>query len=213
MKKSLIILICFAFMALLTAESCNHEPTADEIAQKKQETILQEAARQAGMPDIKNFRNLKIYKAILEMCDQAGLVTYTYLYNELNGKFTYLGQTIGYPIPYATQYTNPQKEEWHSGNSTGHWVTLPQADPDGLFKPSTAEGTWIIMKDPNGSDVHPIYMENRVACFPFKLGASQVMGDQDDKTAVSSQEPIDIKPGKPEDSKKPDAKKDQGKPK
>ena len=73
------------------------------------------------MPAIKNFRERKILKDILELRDQEGLVTYSYLENmvpqiqpgrtALGGKLTYFGETIGYGIPYATQYTNPQKVE------------------------------------------------------------------------------------------------------
>ena len=82
------------------------------------------------------------------------------------GKLTYVGQTIGYGIPYATQYTNPQKVERYGGSG---WITLPQADPNGLFSPASAEGTWILMKDPNSSKVEPVYIEPRILTSPFPL--------------------------------------------
>ena len=63
-------------------------------------------------------------KDIIELCDQDGLVTYTYLENmnpvivhgntSLGGKLTFLGQTIGYGIPYATQFTSPQRIAKHA---------------------------------------------------------------------------------------------------
>jgi hypothetical protein len=128
------------------------------------------------MPAIKNFRERKILKDILELRDQEGLVTYSYLENmvpqvqpgrtALGGKLTYFGETIGYGIPYATQYTNPQKIEYHSNSGYG---VIAQADPNGLFSPASAEGTWLLMKDPNGKDVLPIYVEPRVVVSPFKL--------------------------------------------
>jgi hypothetical protein len=46
---------------------------------------------------------------------------------------------------------------------------LPQADPNGLFSPASAEGTWILMKDPNGKEVKPVYIEPRIIVSPFKL--------------------------------------------
>lgn len=133
---------------------------------------MKEGTAQTGMPSIKNFRERKILKDIIELRDQEGLVTYTYVENmvpsvikghtALGGKFTYLGQSIGYGLPYATQYTNPERYETQG-------ATLPQADPNGLFSPSSAEGTWILMKNPNGSNTVPIYVESRVLVSPFKL--------------------------------------------
>lgn len=153
-------------MVVLGVIGCT-ENTSDRTQQKQQEQLLSEATRQTGMPAIVNFRERKILKDILELRDQEGLVTYTYLWNEFNGKLVYLGESIGYGIPYATQYTNPQKLEW-MGSGSG-WITLPHADPNGLFSPESAEGTWVLLKDPNGSDVRPVYVEPRILVSPFKL--------------------------------------------
>ena len=141
--------------------------------QADQEKILMEATAQTGMPAIKNFRERKMMKMILEMRDQADLVTYTYLENltptivkgftSKGGKLTFLGQTIGYGLPYATQYTNPSK--W-----VAQGATLPQADPNGLFSPNSAEGTWILMANPtNPSEVKPVYIEPRIVTLPWQL--------------------------------------------
>ena len=81
----------------------------------------------------------------------------------------FFGETIGYGIPAATQYTSPQKIEWQSNKGT---AVVPQADPNGLFTPSTAEGTWILMKDPNGGEARPVYIEPRCIVSPFKLNVN-----------------------------------------
>ncbi len=138
---------------------------SDAKQMKQQETLLLEATSQVGMPAIKNFRERKILKDIIELRDQSGLVTYTYLFSEVTGQLVYLGESVGYGIPAATQFTNPQKYY-------AQGVTLPQADPNGLFSPSSAEGTWVLMKDPNGGDVKPVYCEPRIVVSPFKLEAS-----------------------------------------
>jgi hypothetical protein len=151
---------------------CDREPTSDQKQQAAQEKLLQEGTSQVGMPAIKNFRERKMLKDILELRDQNGLTTYTYLYNEMTGKLVFLGETIGYGIPYATQFTNPQKNEWVSRAGGYSLSTLPQADPNGLFSPAAAEGTWILMKDPHGGDVRPIYVEPRVIVSPFKLNTN-----------------------------------------
>jgi hypothetical protein len=168
MRTTILVL---SALSLLTFTGC-HSQTSDDIQRDQQERILKEATSQVGMPAIKNFRERKMLKDILELRDQDGLVTYTYIFSDFNGKFVFVGETIGYGIPYATQYTNPQKAEWYQ---SGGRVVLPQADPNGLFSPQSAEGTWILMKDPNGTAVKPVYIESRIQAFPFKLPAHMVM--------------------------------------
>ncbi len=162
--RNLLILLTIIFA--LTLVSCEHQPSSDDIQRNQQEVLLKEGTAQVGMPSIKNFRERKLLKEILELRDQNGLVTYTYLYCEMTGKLVFFGETIGYGIPYATQFTNPQKVEYFTNHG---YITLPQADPNSLFSPSSAEGTWILMKDPNGKEARPVYVEPRVIVSPFKL--------------------------------------------
>jgi len=145
---------------------CDYTPSSDETQREQQERILQEGSAQTGMPAIKNFRERKLLKQIIEMRDQDGLVTYTYTVPETTGRPVFLCNSIGYGLPAATQYTNPEKVDYHSSGS----VSIPQADPNGLFSPSSAEGTWVMCTDPNGSGkTRPVYVEPRVIVSPFKL--------------------------------------------
>lgn len=161
-----------AALPLLFAESgCNeHKVTSDDVQRQQSEVLLAEATAQVGMPAIKNFRERKLLKQILELRDQEGLVTYTYLYNEREGKLVFFGETVGYGIPYATQFTNPMKiEAYHPVSGHYAYEALPQADPNGLFSPESAEGTWVLLKDPNSKKVEPVYIEPRIVVSPFKL--------------------------------------------
>jgi hypothetical protein len=102
-------------------------------------------------------------KQIIEMRDQDGLVTYTYTVPETTGRPVFLCNSIGYGLPAATQYTNPEKVEYQG-------TTLPQADPNGLFSPDSAEGTWVMCSDPSGNGkTRPVYVEPRIIVSPFKL--------------------------------------------
>jgi hypothetical protein len=171
MKRLLAILpVLIVLPILMGSEDCSPSSDKNEVDNQermKQATIQREASSQVGMPAIKNFREKKLLKDILELRDQTGLVTYTYLWNEMQGKKVFFCQSIGYGIPYATQFTNPQKPV---SMSTEHGVTtIAQADPNGLFSPASAEGTWIMCKDPNGSETRPVYVEPRVIVSPFKL--------------------------------------------
>ena len=161
--------IALASIALLsvTLVGCEEYGDSDDKQRVQQERILQEGNAQTGMPAIKNFRERKLLKQIIEMRDQDGLVTYTYTVPETTGRPVFLCNSIGYGLPAATQYTNPEKISYH--NAAGYEV-LPQADPNGLFSPSSAEGTWVLCTDPNGSGkTRPVYVEPRVIVSPFKL--------------------------------------------
>ncbi len=159
----------FAF-ALILASCTEHHETSDDIQREQQEAMLSEATASVGMPAITHFRERRLLKDILELRDQEGLTTWTYLHSDMTGKLTLLGESIGYGIPASTQYSNPAKIEWSTHGGAGYQVeVLPQADPNGLFSPASAEGTWVMLKDPNGSNVRPIYVEPRIVVSPFPL--------------------------------------------
>lgn len=159
---------------LLSAVACDMQPTSDTKQQEQQETILAEGTAQVGMPAIKNFRERKMAKDILELRDQNGLVTYTYTFSEMTNTIKFFCQSVGYGLPYATQFTNPSKiVRTGPGLGEPYNQVIPQADPNGLFTPSSAEGTWILCKDPNGPATQPVYVEPRVIVSPFRLAGAQ----------------------------------------
>jgi hypothetical protein len=165
MKK----ILTFALLALICTNlaGCPVSNDSNEIQAQQQESLQRQSNSEVGIPAIVNFREKRLLKDILELRDQNGLVTYTYIQSEMTGKLIFLGQTVGYGIPYATQYTNPSKIA-DQGANYGYAI-LPQADPNGLFSPGAAEGTWVMLKDPNSDKVQPIYIEPRIVVSPFPL--------------------------------------------
>lgn len=167
MKNYILHFICL--LSLLCFSACNYEPTSDQKQTEQQEKILMEGTSQVGMPSIKNFRERKILKDIIEMRDRENVSTYTYLWSDMQGKWIFFCNSIGYGIPYATQFTSPQKvikTRFAGGVSAD---VVPQADPSGLFSPSSADGTWVLCKDPKGVDVKPVLIEPRCIVSPFEL--------------------------------------------
>ena len=165
--KMRLLSIC----TVATLTGCiERQPTSDQRQTAQQERILQEGTSQTGMPAIKNFRERKLLKDILELRDQDGLTTYTYIVAEQTGKLVFLCNSIGYGIPAATQYSSPQRVAKYSETPEHGNVVLPQADPNGLFSPASAEGTWVMCGDPNKSGkTRPVYIEPRVIVSPFPL--------------------------------------------
>lgn len=167
MKNFVFIIGIISLFAMAGCE--NRPPSSNEALASKQEEIMNEANRQVGMPAIKNFQERKLLKTVLELRDQEDLICYAYLWNEYNGKLVFIGKCIGYGIPYATEYTNPQSlQKCNAYGGDYSWEVLPQADPNGLFMPGAAEGTWLMMLD-DKSEPHPVYIEPRVIVSPFKL--------------------------------------------
>lgn len=158
-KKLSIAVLAAAI--LIPLAGCDE--SSDNTQREQQERILKEGTAQSGMPAIVNFRERKLVKMLLEMRDQENLITYTYTYAEDSGKLTFFCQSVGYGIPYSTQYTNPQKYVYN-----GSGAVLPQADPNGLFMPDSADATWVMCRSPQG-EVKPVYVEPKVIVSPFKL--------------------------------------------
>lgn len=155
MKYKILLLL-----AALTMVGCNQSSNRE--LEVQQESLMKEANRQVGMPAIKNFSERKFMKLILELRDDPKLICYAYIIPEVTGKPVFLGKCIGYGLPYATQYTNP--ESYYANGAS-----LPQADPNGLFMPSSAEATWLLLINPNTNEPQPVYVEQKLLISPFEL--------------------------------------------
>jgi len=160
MKKTIIILLCTLFIM-----SCDTKQTADDQDANKQEKLQEQARAQAGLPAITNFQEKKLLKSIYEMRDNEKLICYAYLFNQFNGKLIFIGKCMGYGIPYSTQYSNPEKL---TNPYAQDYVPMPQAEPNGLFMPTSSQGTWVMLIDSTGNP-HPVYIEPEVIVSPFKL--------------------------------------------
>lgn len=166
MKKMFLFLVAVVAFITLSSSSCEVQPDTNDKLAVQQEQLMKEANAQTGMPAIINFTERKMMKLILELRDQENLVCYAYIIPEMTGKPVFLGKCIGYGLPYATQYTNPMKTYSHY---QGGYEIMPQADPNGLFMPGSAEGTWLLMIDPSTNKPRPVYIEPKVLVSPFKL--------------------------------------------
>jgi hypothetical protein len=167
MKKVIFLIMGFFAILCMSNTGCQNQSSNTKLA-IQQETLMQEAVRQVGMPNIVNFTQRKQLKEIQELCDQENLICYAYIVPELTGKPVFLGKCIGFGIPASTQYTNPDMDIFNTTESSVHF-SLPQADPNGLFMPSSSEATWLLLIDPKTNEPHPVYCEPRILVSPFLL--------------------------------------------
>lgn len=160
MKLNNFLRITFCVLGSLTLASASCSSNVDRLDAQRQEQKLQEAQRQVGDAKIVNFTEKKLANLLLGLRDEQ-VATYSYVSTQKGLYF--LCNSIGYGLPYATQTTNPQKIISESV-STG---TIPQAEPNGLFMPSSAEASWAICGGESG--LVPVYIEGKLVVSPFPL--------------------------------------------
>lgn len=154
-------LLAFA-LAALTA--CDYTPSADEKQNAQQAQLTMQGVNSVGLPSIERFTEKRQLRDIFELRDKA-ISTYTYIV-DMQGRYHKVCDSQGFGIPYATQYTNP--ERWET-TTTGPDHTMPQAEPNGLYAPATADGTWVQCLNPQTKQAVPVYIEPRIIVTPFKL--------------------------------------------
>lgn len=172
--KKLLLLITLTLSVLFVGcveQQRPPKPKADAIMQKRTEVAMREAERQTGFPAIKNFQEKKIMKMIYELRDTEGMICYAYLVNRNTGRVgQFLGKSIGYGLPYATQFSNPEKIVVNRiFSQSAIYGTLPQPEPNGLFMPEGLSATWLLLIDPKTNKPRPVYVEPEIIVSPFPL--------------------------------------------
>jgi hypothetical protein len=172
MKKSTFLLLIPMTVLLggANGDGCTSSNT-DQVVANQQAKTLAEAHAQVGMPEIINWQEKRMLKSLYELRDQS-IATHSYIVNQMQGCLVYLGPSIGYGMPYATQFSNPQVDAYYTTSSVAH-IALPQAEPNGLYMPPDAHGTWVMLKDPASDNVKPVYIEPDVIVSPFRLTARE----------------------------------------
>ena len=174
MKKMKKVLLLFAVVLSLGAMvGCTDiESGTKEIASAESEytaDLMKQINDEIGMPEITEFYEKKLAKEVLELRDDSKLVCYAYTYSPYTGKFIYLGKSIGYGIPYSTQYTNPEVMRT-GGNSSGYWgATIKQADPNGLYSGDGLSATWLQMIDEETGSASVFYYEPTIVVSQTKM--------------------------------------------
>jgi len=205
MRRMVLVIIGVGSAFLV---SCGYTATqsADSKIAQQQEQNLTEGDAQVPPPAIVNWNEKRMAKLIQEKRDQANLATWTYTKN-MDGKYTFVCESVGYGLPYNTRTNNPQHYEflttrtgvYGSGGGSGFWVddqgnrvwgehaTVAQAEPNGLFIPDSAKGTWNLCKDPSKDSKtakgEVTYQEEDISVFPYKLPAAMVDGFHGDATS------------------------------
>jgi hypothetical protein len=164
LRQGLSSALALGLVSLLgLVQSTHAAPSSQELEAAQQEELSRRAITSVGLPTINNFAEKKALKEIFELRDQ-NVKTFTYILDSA-GKTHKICDSIGFGLPYATEYTNPQAEH----KVGDHFTVLPQADPNGLFTPASADGTWVMCINPKTGKTAPLYAEPRLLISPFPL--------------------------------------------
>lgn len=163
--SAVILLGVLPFCGFASDGGCDDSPTSDQQQRQQQEAMSRQSNQQIGMPGITNFTEKRIMRRLYEMRDH-NVATYTYMV-DMQGRLHHVCDSMGYGLPYGTQFSNPEKVVSDGSQVYG---TLPQSEPNGLFMPPSAEGTWVVCASTEG-EFTPIYIEPRVIVSPFRLRA------------------------------------------
>ena len=164
------LIAVFALIPCLAG--CMEESVSDKREREQTARLTEQASTQVGMPGITRFTEKRNLKMLYELRDDPKLTTVAYIV-DLNGHLHKFCDALGYGFPYATQFTNPQRDTYYgNGNATSGTAVhfqMPQPEPNGLFMPGAADGTWVMCLNPETKAVQPVYVEPRVIISPFPL--------------------------------------------
>lgn len=164
-----IILACIVCVPLA---GCFEENVADKREREQTALLTEQATTQVGMPAVTRFTEKRNLKMLYEMRDNPKLSTIAYIV-DLNGHLHKLCDALGYGFPYATQFTNPMRDTFYgttgAGSGSSVHLAMPQPEPNGLFMPNAADGTWVMCLNPESKEIQPVYVEPRVVVSPFPI--------------------------------------------
>lgn len=132
--------------AIMSLTACS----ASDIEYQQQYDMNKQAILSTGMPAIQNFAERRQLKRVYEERDH-DMNTVTYIL-DMQGNLHKICDSVGYGIPYSTQYSNPTDRE-----------------PNSLYPPTSANGTWVQCLSPGSRQIKDVYIEPDVVVSPYSL--------------------------------------------
>lgn len=179
MKRTVVILLALLVFFLLTAQECDDTNVQKELAQQDlgQASLLDNQP----IPDLGGYSFERDIVIKTYLARNRTIATYTYTMTEIDAKIIEICASVGYPIPYSTQLTNPLRTAYPNRLDS---AVVGNPEPSGLYPPSSAEGTLVNCVNPDGS-VTPTYWEPRVFALPYRIKADIELQRLDDKSSFS----------------------------
>ena len=164
MKKFLSLALMVVFLT-----ACMSSGTAG-VERSQQEAGQNAILDNQPVPDLGGYSFERAVVIETYLARNRAINTYTYTLTE-TGILIEVCASKGYPIPYSTQLTNPLRP-----GVTGYADTyvIGNPEPNGLYSPDSAEATYILCINPDGSAT-PTYWEQRMFSLPYRIQADRVL--------------------------------------
>ena len=133
-----LVLVSIAFMAAGCTDASQSSFNGQQSAMDKW-----------GQPGngITNFYEYQQVQEIYALRDNPKLILNAYLFSELTGQLTCLGQVKGFGIPYGTQMSPPTNG------------TQPVPEPNSLYPSQNTQADWVQLIDPQTGKVSIAFVE------------------------------------------------------
>lgn len=164
--------LILVIVSVLLVGCADTPPSSAQVEHAQQEAGISALVRNQPVPTLQYSLERNIVIQTYQARNRK-LATWTYM-RDMNGRITEICPSIGYPIPYSTQLTNPQQlaTQWlrNGTSSTGHSVdgVIGNPEPTGLYPPPSAEATLVTCVEPDGTAA-PGYFEDKVFALPYRI--------------------------------------------
>ncbi len=162
MKKFIVFALVLAFVLA----SCWGSSQTD-IEQTQQKEAVSSITQNQPIPDLGGYSFERQIVIETYLARNHTIATYAYMIT-MDGKIIEICPSIGYPIPYSTQLTNPQIPSYVHVNGAAVEGVVANPEPNGLYPPGDAAATLVQCVNPDGS-VTPVYIEWYVMAFPYRI--------------------------------------------
>jgi hypothetical protein len=183
MKKLVVVL--FVIMFVLGACVPENQTTLE---QEQQALGISAITNNQPVPNLGGYSFERQIVVETYLARNNTITTYAYMF-AMNGEIIEICPSIGYPIPYSTQLTNPSIP---ISNCTGQYGcpegVVSNPEPNGLYPPGDAAATLVQCVQPDGT-VSPVYIEWYVLAFPYRIQSDSQL-QQVGETSFS----VDVQP-------------------
>ena len=161
MKKNVSFVLMFLVFAFVFS-ACGYAADSTDIEKAQQESGTKSLFENQPLPDLGGYSFERQIVIDTYSARNRIVATWSYLFT-MQGAIIEICPSIGYPIPYTTQLTNPLKID---GNSYGY-TSIGNPEPNGLYT-GTTSATFVQCVQSDGS-VTPVYIESEVLAFPYRI--------------------------------------------
>jgi len=163
-KRVLYIVIILAMFTMLIGADggCGGSSSQERQDAIKVNSQQEQYAKVHPIPWFDDSRERSVYTQIYQARNKT-VATHT-IWRSNTGMIEGDCPSIGFPIPYDVQLTNPLKRLYN-----GSSAIIEQAEPNGMFSSKTTAATWVMcaVKDQGVMKMAPVYVESKVTTYPF----------------------------------------------